>query len=79
MIDPSQEELVPFSQARRRLDKSLSYQLLRQWATIGLKSTTTGKRIVLEVIKKGPSPCTTREALNRFYAACTEGSIYSEE
>ena len=65
-IDFSQEEILTFSEAakrlpRRRAGKKTHVATLYRWASRGLKG------IALETIHVGGTSCTSREALQRFF------------
>ncbi len=75
MIDHTQETVLPFSQAARRLpslrgDKPVNPATLWRWAKCGVLARS-GVRIRLETIRIGGSTCTSMEALQRFITALT--------
>lgn len=68
MIDPFSEQLVTLAEAagllpRRRRGRKPAVQTLYRWASHGVRG------VCLETIQIGGTRCTSREALQRFFAA----------
>jgi hypothetical protein len=67
MIDPFAEQTVPLGRAARfvpslRGDRPVNPSTIWRWATAGVRG------IKLETVKVGGTTCTSREALQRFFA-----------
>lgn len=76
-IDPATETLLSLSQAARsipsaRTGRGLSTSTVWRWALTGARG------VVLETIMLGGSRYTSREALARFFAACSAASGISQ-
>ena len=71
MIDISQEELITFAEAakrlpRRRAGRKVNVSTLHRWCTRGCQG------VRLEFLKIGGIRCTSMAALQRFFDALTE-------
>src|SRR5262245_31302524 len=70
MIDSTTETLLSLADAagtlpRRRKGRKPHVSTLHRWATSGFKG------VVLETIQVGGTKCTSEEALQRFFEACS--------
>lgn len=77
------EELIPLPQARKeeipkRHGKPVSPSTIWRWIRKGLRASD-GRRIRLEVTYAGRTPCTSREAIQRFFSELTEARLDRED
>ena len=77
-INVFEEDLVPFSEGKRRLPRSPSYERLYRWATLGVVGFGR-KRVYLERVKVGSEPCTSVEAFKRFCDQCSDEDREEDE
>lgn len=70
-IDPLDENLIFFSQARRVLPGEPAYDSVLGWHRTG-RLSVSGTRVHLEAIKTPRGYATTREAYRRFVEALNE-------
>lgn len=79
MISIGSEEILTFSQTTERLPRARSGRAVHpntiwRWAMRGLKARS-GRIVKLEVAKIGGRNCTSKEALDRFFAALQDSHV----